>query len=274
MTTYWKSQPKKFCELCKCWFSDNANSSAIHEKGLNHKENLKRKIQQISENKVLGDKQQNAYEKCMMQIEKAAMKSFKRDLENDSLIINELDSGDNEGKKGNYDDVIVERGPINKPLNSVETNNASIKTYSKTVKTTPKRSLDAPFIGKWKTVKREDSVLLRKENDTILSNDCYIDLQLPNNDTWHKNIFYTVVEDNIKNSEGDHSQGEEIIFAEKRMDHKSAKDDLPNLICSDDQKKLHQKLVDKTSNNEFETLQITMVKRKKRFCGRTSQISD
>ena len=28
---YWKSQPRKFCEICKCWFGDNKAVSCSHE---------------------------------------------------------------------------------------------------------------------------------------------------------------------------------------------------------------------------------------------------
>ena len=32
-TEYWKSNTRKFCEYCKCWFADNKASINFHEAG-------------------------------------------------------------------------------------------------------------------------------------------------------------------------------------------------------------------------------------------------
>lgn len=37
MADYWKSNAKKFCEICKVWFADNKISIENHERGLKHK---------------------------------------------------------------------------------------------------------------------------------------------------------------------------------------------------------------------------------------------
>ncbi|KAG2456295.1 WBP4 protein, partial [Polypterus senegalus] len=48
MADYWKSQPKKFCQYCKCWIADNKPSIEFHERGKNHKENVSAKIAEAS----------------------------------------------------------------------------------------------------------------------------------------------------------------------------------------------------------------------------------
>ncbi|MGH0149687.1 UNVERIFIED_CONTAM: hypothetical protein FKN15_025910, partial [Acipenser sinensis] len=48
-TEYWKSQPKKFCQYCKCWIADNKPSIEFHERGKNHKENVHAKISESIE---------------------------------------------------------------------------------------------------------------------------------------------------------------------------------------------------------------------------------
>ncbi|KAK2549713.1 WW domain-binding protein 4, partial [Acropora cervicornis] len=44
---YWKSQPRKLCEFCKCWITDNKPSIEFHERGKKHKENVQRRIEEV-----------------------------------------------------------------------------------------------------------------------------------------------------------------------------------------------------------------------------------
>lgn len=50
MTDYWKSLPKKFCEICKVWFADNKISTENHERGLKHKNMVQQRLREISRN--------------------------------------------------------------------------------------------------------------------------------------------------------------------------------------------------------------------------------
>lgn len=39
---FWVSQKNKWCEYCKCWLKDTAQSWAVHERGAGHQENVAR----------------------------------------------------------------------------------------------------------------------------------------------------------------------------------------------------------------------------------------
>ncbi|GMT32539.1 hypothetical protein PFISCL1PPCAC_23836, partial [Pristionchus fissidentatus] len=47
MTEVWKSQGRKFCELCKVWFGDNRASIEHHERGQKHQEAVKSKLRNL-----------------------------------------------------------------------------------------------------------------------------------------------------------------------------------------------------------------------------------
>lgn len=37
---FWVSQANHWCEYCKVWLKDTAQSRAVHEKGIKHQENV------------------------------------------------------------------------------------------------------------------------------------------------------------------------------------------------------------------------------------------
>lgn len=39
---FWVSQSNKWCDVCKVWLKDSAQSWAVHERGMKHKENVAR----------------------------------------------------------------------------------------------------------------------------------------------------------------------------------------------------------------------------------------
>lgn len=80
MATYWKSQPKKYCKFCNCWITDNKPSVDFHERGKNHQENVKRKINEVKKKSTEQAKEKAEMEDDMKQMEKAAMEAFKKDL--------------------------------------------------------------------------------------------------------------------------------------------------------------------------------------------------
>lgn len=47
MTEYWVSQPKHWCEYCRCWIQNNPGSILHHEQGTRHKEQVELKLAQI-----------------------------------------------------------------------------------------------------------------------------------------------------------------------------------------------------------------------------------
>ncbi|KAJ7324549.1 hypothetical protein JRQ81_017569 [Phrynocephalus forsythii] len=77
---YWKSQPKKFCDYCKCWIADNKPSIDFHERGKNHKENVAKKISEIKKKSLEKAKEEEKMSKEFAAMEEAAMKAYQEDL--------------------------------------------------------------------------------------------------------------------------------------------------------------------------------------------------
>ncbi|XP_064609932.1 WW domain-binding protein 4-like [Liolophura sinensis] len=82
MATYWKSQPRKFCDYCKCWITDNKPSVDFHEKGKKHQENVKRRIDEIKQKSLKDAAEKNELDSDMRKLEEAAIAAFKKDLIN------------------------------------------------------------------------------------------------------------------------------------------------------------------------------------------------
>ncbi|KAG7268065.1 hypothetical protein CRUP_014926, partial [Coryphaenoides rupestris] len=77
---YWKSQPRKFCQYCKCWIADNKPSVEFHERGKNHKENVAAKIAEIKKKSIDKAKQEERMSKEFAAMEEAAMKAYEEDI--------------------------------------------------------------------------------------------------------------------------------------------------------------------------------------------------
>ncbi|XP_054479946.1 WW domain-binding protein 4 [Anoplopoma fimbria] len=80
MADYWKSQPRKFCQYCKCWIADNKPSVEFHERGKNHKENVAAKISEIKKKSIDKAKQEARETKEFAAMEEAALKAYEGDL--------------------------------------------------------------------------------------------------------------------------------------------------------------------------------------------------
>lgn len=98
MADYWKSQPRKFCEVCKCWFADNKASIDFHEKGKNHQANVQRRIREISKKGQKMWKAQQKYENVMDQINQAALRAYGKDLESSGSATDRLQLAEEEAK--------------------------------------------------------------------------------------------------------------------------------------------------------------------------------
>ncbi|ESO07393.1 hypothetical protein HELRODRAFT_191166 [Helobdella robusta] len=86
MADYWKSQPRKFCELCKCWMADNKPSRDFHERGKRHQESVKRKLDELKKKGVQDAKKERECNKYLMQMERGAMKKYEQDILNDPTL--------------------------------------------------------------------------------------------------------------------------------------------------------------------------------------------
>lgn len=80
MADYWKSQPKKFCDYCKCWIADNRPSVEFHERGKNHKENVAKRISEIKQKSLDKAKEEEKASKEFAAMEAAALKAYQEDL--------------------------------------------------------------------------------------------------------------------------------------------------------------------------------------------------
>ncbi|XP_046379765.1 WW domain-binding protein 4-like [Haliotis rufescens] len=86
MATYWKSVPRKFCDFCKCWITDNKPSVDFHEKGKRHQENVKKRIEEVKKKSIEKAQREEEMESDLQKMEKAALEAFKKDLENDPAL--------------------------------------------------------------------------------------------------------------------------------------------------------------------------------------------
>ncbi|XP_075419125.1 WW domain-binding protein 4 [Tenrec ecaudatus] len=80
MADYWKSQPKKFCDYCKCWIADNRPSVEFHERGKTHKENVAKRISEIKQKSLDKAKEEEKASKEFAAMEAAALKAYQEDL--------------------------------------------------------------------------------------------------------------------------------------------------------------------------------------------------
>uniref|UniRef100_A0A0B6ZP42 WW domain-containing protein n=1 Tax=Arion vulgaris TaxID=1028688 RepID=A0A0B6ZP42_9EUPU len=80
MSEYWKSVPRKFCEFCKCWITDNKPSVDFHERGKRHKENVELKLKEVRKKSLQNSIDEAERNADMEKMEKAALEAFKKDL--------------------------------------------------------------------------------------------------------------------------------------------------------------------------------------------------
>ncbi|XP_033106004.1 WW domain-binding protein 4-like [Anneissia japonica] len=86
MATFWKSQPKKFCDFCKCWIADNKASVDFHERGKKHKENVEKRIDELRKKGLQRYKEEESAKSSLAAIEAAALKAFEKDVKNDPSL--------------------------------------------------------------------------------------------------------------------------------------------------------------------------------------------
>ncbi|VDP05352.1 unnamed protein product [Soboliphyme baturini] len=80
MTEAWKSVPKKFCEVCKCWFYDNKVSVQHHEQGNRHKANVQKKLRELGKKGREQAKEGRERRMILAKMETEATRSYKKDL--------------------------------------------------------------------------------------------------------------------------------------------------------------------------------------------------
>ncbi|KAL4434242.1 hypothetical protein ABPG75_000683 [Micractinium tetrahymenae] len=79
MTEFWVSQKNKWCEFCKCWLKDTAQSWAVHERGAGHQENVARKLREMRHAQDREKRDKEHLERAMKSVEAEAKKRYEAD---------------------------------------------------------------------------------------------------------------------------------------------------------------------------------------------------
>lgn len=73
------SQKNRWCEFCKCWLKDTAQSWAVHERGAGHQENVARKLREMRHAQDREKRDQEHLERAMKSVEAEAKKRYEAD---------------------------------------------------------------------------------------------------------------------------------------------------------------------------------------------------
>ncbi|EFO22945.1 U1 zinc finger family protein [Loa loa] len=76
MTDVWKSNARRFCEICKVWFADNRVSIEHHEGGQKHKAAIQAKLRELGKQNKQKEKEQSDLQVTLAMMESAASKSM------------------------------------------------------------------------------------------------------------------------------------------------------------------------------------------------------
>ena len=87
MASYWKSQPRKMCEICKCWIGDNKASIDFHERGKSHQEKKKKHLDDIRRKSAEQFKINQKAGDYLKQMEAAAMAQYKKDIKDQGIKV-------------------------------------------------------------------------------------------------------------------------------------------------------------------------------------------
>lgn len=86
MADYWKSNPRKFCEVCKCWMADNKISVQNHEGGMRHKANVAKKMNELMRSNQDSERNEKQMKESMQKINDAAFVGMMKDLQRDPSL--------------------------------------------------------------------------------------------------------------------------------------------------------------------------------------------
>ncbi|CAG9764764.1 unnamed protein product [Ceutorhynchus assimilis] len=81
MADYWKSQDRKYCDFCKCWIADNKPSRDFHENGKKHKDNVKKRLKNITKDSAKAFRETLKVDAAIKAMENAGMEAYRRDVE-------------------------------------------------------------------------------------------------------------------------------------------------------------------------------------------------
>ncbi|KAM7540465.1 hypothetical protein Aperf_G00000042535 [Anoplocephala perfoliata] len=146
MADYWKSNPKKYCEICKCWIQDNVISVKNHEGGQRHINNVKKKLRELQNNSKASS--ENKIKEKISLINDMAYVGMVKDLERDPSLakrygadVPELKAADKKEKKADAN------------------GKQKAKSKAPTSAIPPAVAISKPVCFEWKELKAEDGRL-------------------------------------------------------------------------------------------------------------------
>ena len=176
MASYWKSQPKKFCDVCKCWLGDNKATIEFHERGKSHQEKKKKQLEQIKKRGMQQAKDNANSHRYLEEMERAAKKKYLQDLKEQGVKVSEDEYKKREQAtkaavfkpfsgfpKHSTPSTIKKADPVQKIQNTVATTQSSFKLSEKHLSSSQNRSevvfsnASQPY-GKWTTVENPAEV--------------------------------------------------------------------------------------------------------------------
>jgi len=79
MASYWKSNPRKQCEYCKCWIADNKASIEFHERGRSHQKKKEKFLNEVRKRSYRKQREEQNLDKYLSHMERAAAKQYQND---------------------------------------------------------------------------------------------------------------------------------------------------------------------------------------------------
>lgn len=137
MTEVWKSQGRKYCEFCDCWFADNKISTSFHENGKRHKESVEKKVKEIQKKGSEKEKKEKDEKRFLEMMEKGAAAAIEKDIKQDPRMINHYFGDDVEVPIPERSDDPPIQGPALPPTKKQRLTSSSSTSSSTSVKLKP-----------------------------------------------------------------------------------------------------------------------------------------
>ena len=151
---YWKSQPRKFCDFCKCWLSDNKASIEFHESGRRHQAAVATRLEEIGRKGAKDERKAKKQEEWLQKMEQAAMNDYrKKDLAGDNKDLTAAIFHQKRGQRGEAAPAAVAAGAshdVEGGNKSAETERRSESPVDEDSGSFKLRKIEAPKTGtKW-----------------------------------------------------------------------------------------------------------------------------
>ncbi|KAI5752728.1 hypothetical protein M8J77_019831 [Diaphorina citri] len=192
---YWKSQDRKYCDFCKCWIADNKPSIQFHESGKKHKENVSKRLSEISKQSVIDQKKRDQDNADFKKMEEEALKAYMKDIDRGGDYSSQQIKDKYDiplPSKSDLPNVPLPQSPYDVPLplpskhvpgpeevlrdrlcgpSSSKSSRSSKPTYSEPIG--PQMRAPGGALGQWETVEEE------KLPELDLPQRDYVELQVP-----------------------------------------------------------------------------------------------